>query len=201
MQPAADACWCLRLNRGESGAAMLIRISNSAASSFPSPLRGGKLRAPASSRVGSSCVTPPGSRQRSQACADCVDLSACRSPPSPQGGGKESLPRFPSSLIQSFKQPCGIGPCFGQATGCLSLLLSPGNDPGERSAERRSNNSALMRRGTHLAIGASRLPALHGGDFCPRDRTSGDWTGFSPMIRRLSPLSSVPRPAIEGSPT
>jgi hypothetical protein len=93
---------------------------------------------------------------------------------------------------RTIKQPSGIRPCFGQATGCLSLFLSPRNDPGERSAERRFDNSALARRGARLAIDAPASRRSTGGDLLPRDRSDEYRTGFLPMIRRLSPPSSDP---------
>ncbi len=110
------------------------------------------------------------------------------------------------------------GRCLGQAPVRLSFLSFPGQAGG---AERRKTHRENMHRtrpdgltspGSQAAcvssIVAKDADNAHArrrstrGDFLPRSRTSGDWTGLlHPLIRRLSPPSSVPRPAIEGSPS
>jgi len=108
------------------------------------------------------------------------------------------------------------GPGFGSGSGAPVFLPFPGQAGG---AERRKTHRENMHRARpdgltspgSLAACVSGIVAKDadnaharrrstGGDFLPRSRTSGDWTGFH-LIRRLSPPSSVPRPAIEGSPS
>jgi hypothetical protein len=82
------------------------------------------------------------------------------------------------------RSQCSAGPCFCQATG-VPVFLIPGNNPGERSAARRTVKICTAR---HRVLpspgGAGRaLPGIvatdaenaharrrsTGGDFCPRD--------------------------------
>src|SRR5829696_5586460 len=95
---------------------------------LPSPLWGGKLRAAASSRVGSFVhhLTPPGSRPASLATL-------------PTRGRDKRVRRALKDPIS--KQPSGSGPCFGQATGAPVSFLFPRIIRGSGAPKRRTNNS------------------------------------------------------------
>jgi hypothetical protein len=179
-----------------------VGLSISTIALYPSPLRGGKLRALASSRVGSSYAPHPASRP-------------CRSPPSPQGGGIKRVRRASSLLLIQISNSHASSAGVGSGSGAPVSFLIPRGPGGvvprkmPEGAERRPAHQHI--HAAHVSLPASRAscapawtsqlrmprrPALHCGDFGPRDRTSGVRTGLlnprSGGFRRLRPSHVQP---------
>jgi hypothetical protein len=70
------------------------------------------------------------------------------------------------------EKPTLRGP-YSLRRGRAGLFFLAPQHEGSGAPRRRTKQTALARRGTHLAIGASRLSALHCGDFAPRGHASG----------------------------
>src|SRR3954468_1348525 len=106
-------------------------------------------------------------------------------------------------LVRRGKKACVSGPWFGQATG-VPVFLIPGNNPGERSAARRTVSFCTARRRVLPSPGGAgrALPGIvatdaenaharrrsTGGDFCPRGCSNE--TPDRASSPRLSPRSS-----------
>jgi hypothetical protein len=175
---------CARAPQDEDGVCCAPTMSNSHAS-LSLPLWGG-WRA--------TLVREPGGVTRKD--PTCCSLTLAASLPT-RGRDKSVRRAFAFLSIQLSNSQRSAGPCFAQATGApvfLSLEIRGSGAP--TGASTNSRHACSLRYATGPCApawtsrpGMPRRPALHCGDFGPRDRTSGHGWSVLSITSRSAPLA------------
>jgi hypothetical protein len=180
------------------------RIKNRRAMAKMSTYRNGTGRASSRSFSISIAKQPPNFPPHGEERYEATRLEPCR-PAAHPSRRRFAPPQDEAECLaaDSVKQPSVIGRLSPSSGSPSPIFHFP--HKGERSAEKAHQQFPhLTRRGTHLAIGASRLPALHRGDFGPsgpRFRARNQWTSLAPTEpvgfrrhppHRVQPLKAAP---------